>query len=145
MKVKCFCWFYPLIFFLWRVHEVKSYCKEGLEHYQTLEKVFNTIATSSHLHFSSSQVLLSLDKDHDLEEIFLSHRDHIDINHDVYLIKPYFKSMIEKRPRQPNTPLNECGKKLINRSEYDSYFQMSSSMMNTRLEMVKCISAKTTS
>ncbi|GAY45393.1 hypothetical protein CUMW_089150, partial [Citrus unshiu] len=52
------------------------------EYYQTLGEIFNTTTASGHLHFSSSQVPLSSDEDHELEENFLGHGVHVDIEDD---------------------------------------------------------------
>ncbi|ESR49424.1 hypothetical protein CICLE_v10033416mg, partial [Citrus x clementina] len=51
-------------------------------YYQTLGEIFNTTTASGHLHFSSSQVPLSSDEDHELEENFLGHGVHVDIEDD---------------------------------------------------------------
>ena len=49
----------------------------------------------------------------------------------------------KKRSRRPIATSIERGKK--NKSEFDSYFKMASSVMNARMEMVKCKSAESTS
>ncbi|GAY58831.1 hypothetical protein CUMW_189800 [Citrus unshiu] len=87
-------------------------------------------------------LLLSSDEDRELEENFLSHGVHVDIDDDDSM-EPLFETRTEKRPRRPVATSTERGKK--NKSEFDSYFKMASSVMNTRIEMVKCKSAKSTS
>ena len=119
---------------------MKPYRKKGLEHYQTLGEIFNTTTASGHLRFSSSQVPLSSDEDRELEENFLGHGVHVDIEDDDSM-EPLSETRTEKRPRRPIA--TERGKK--NKSEFDSYFKMASSVMNARMEMVKCKSAESTS
>ncbi|KAH9779645.1 hypothetical protein KPL71_007775 [Citrus sinensis] len=114
-----------------RVPVVKPYRKKGLEHYQTLGEIFNTTTASDHLRFSSSQVPLSSDEDRELENNFLGHGVHVDIEDDDSM-EPLSETRTEKRPRQPI-------------SEFDSYFKMASSVMNARMEMIKCKSAESTS
>ncbi|GAY44762.1 hypothetical protein CUMW_084350 [Citrus unshiu] len=125
-----------------RVPGVKPYRKKGLEHYQILGEIFNTTTASGHLRFSSSQVPLSSDEDCELEENFLGHGVHVDIEDDDS-IEPLSETRTEKRPRRPVATSTERGKK--NKSEFDSYFKMASSVMNARMEMVKCKSAESTS
>ena len=79
---------------------VKPYRKKGLEHYQTLGEIFNTTTISGHLRFSSSQVPLSSDEDRELEENFLGHGVHVDIEDDDSM-EPLSETRTEKRPRQP--------------------------------------------
>ncbi|KAH9682422.1 Myb DNA-bind 3 domain-containing protein [Citrus sinensis] len=125
-----------------RVPGVKPYRKKGLEHYQTLGEIFNTTTASGHLCFFSSQVPLSSDEDRELEDKFLGHGVHVDIEDDdsmEHLSEP----KIEKRHRRPVATSTKRGKK--NKSEFDSYFKMTSSVMNARMEMVKCKSAESTS
>ncbi|ESR50647.1 hypothetical protein CICLE_v10033833mg, partial [Citrus x clementina] len=76
------------------------YRKKGLEHYQTLGEIFNTTIASGHLRFSSSQVPLSSDEDRELEENFLGHGVHVDIEDDDSM-EPLSETRTEKRPRQP--------------------------------------------
>ena len=139
IKYILFC-LYTLIFFPQKVSGVKPYRKKGLEHYQTLGEIFNTTTASGHLRFSSSQAPLSLDEDRELEENFLSHGVHVDIEDDDSM-EPLSETRTEKMPRRPIA--TERGKK--NKSEFDSYFKMASSVMNARMEMVKCKSAESTS
>ncbi|KAH9792734.1 hypothetical protein KPL71_004254 [Citrus sinensis] len=65
-----------------RVPGVKSYRKKGFEHYQTLGEIFNTTTAYGHLCFSSNQVPLSSDEDRELEEDYLGHGVHVDIEDD---------------------------------------------------------------
>lgn len=67
---------------------MKSYRKKILEHYQTLREIFNTTTVSGHLHFSSNQVPLSSNEDHELEETFLIHGVYVDIEDDDSM-KPF--------------------------------------------------------
>ncbi|GAY55876.1 hypothetical protein CUMW_167500 [Citrus unshiu] len=83
-----------------RVPVVKPYRKKGLEHYQTLGEIFNTTTASDHLRFSSSQVPLSSDEDRELENNFLGHGVHVDIEDDDSM-EPLSETRTEKRPRQP--------------------------------------------
>ncbi|XP_052291674.1 uncharacterized protein LOC127900563 [Citrus sinensis] len=83
-----------------RVSGVKSYRKKGLEHYQTLGEIFNTTTASGHLRFSFSQVPLSSDEDRELEENFLGHGVHVDIEDDDSM-EPLSEIRTEKIPRQP--------------------------------------------
>ncbi|XP_024038253.1 uncharacterized protein At2g29880 [Citrus clementina] len=115
-----------------RVPGVKLYRKKGLEHYQTLGEIFNTTTASGHLCFSSSQVPLSSDEERELEENFLGHGVHVDIEDDD-LMEPLSETRTEKRPRRPIA--TERGKN--NKSEFDNYFKMASLVMNARMEMVK--------
>ena len=129
-------------FFPQRVPGVNSYRKKGLEHYQTLGEIFNTTTISGHLRFSSSQVPLSSDEDRELEDNFLGHGVHVDIENDdsmEHLSEPRTK----KRHHRPVATSTERGEK--NKSEFDSYFKMASSVMNARMEIVKCKSAESTS
>ncbi|GAY49653.1 hypothetical protein CUMW_120780 [Citrus unshiu] len=123
-----------------RVPVVKPYRKKGLEHYQTLGEIFNTTTASGHLRFLSSQVPLSSNEDCELEENFLGHGVHVDIEDDDSM-EPLSETRTKKRPRRPIA--TERGKK--NKSEFDSYFKMASSVMNARMEMFKCKSAESTS
>ncbi|GAY51646.1 hypothetical protein CUMW_135790, partial [Citrus unshiu] len=90
-----------------RVLEIKSYRKKGLENYQILGEIFNTIIASGHLRFSSNQVPLSSNEDHELEENFLSHGVHVDIKDDVNSMEPFSQSRTGKRPRQPVSTTTE--------------------------------------
>ncbi|KAH9706750.1 hypothetical protein KPL70_012329 [Citrus sinensis] len=109
---------------------VKPYREKGLEHYQTLGEIFNTTTASGHLRFSSSQVPLSSDEDRELEENFLGHGVHVDIEDDDSM-EPLSETRTEKRPRQPIATSTERGKKIR-------------VMMNVRMKMVKCKSAEST-
>ncbi|KAH9734861.1 hypothetical protein KPL71_017538 [Citrus sinensis] len=115
-----------------RVPGVKPYRKKRLEHYQTLGEIFNTTIASGHLRFSSSQVPLSSEEERELEENFLGHGVHVDIEDDDSM-EPVSETRTEKRPRRPIA--TERGKN--NKSEFDSYFKMASLVMNARMEMVK--------
>ena len=84
---------------------------------------------------------MSSDEDRELEENFLSHGVHVDIDDDDSM-EPLFETRTEKRPRRPVATSTERGKK--NKSEFDSYFKMASSVMNVRMKMVKCKSAEST-
>ncbi|KAH9723053.1 hypothetical protein KPL70_006962 [Citrus sinensis] len=114
-----------------RVSGVKSYRKKGLEHYQTLGEIFNTTTASGHLRFSFSQVPLSSDEDRELEENFLGHGVHVDIEDDDSM-EPLSEIRTEKIPRQPIATSTD-------------YFKMASSVMNARMEMIKCKNAESTS
>lgn len=129
-------------FFPRRVPSVKPYRKKLLDHYQTLGEIFNTITTFGYLLVSSSQVPLSSNEDRELEENFLGHGVHIDIEDDDSM-EPLSETRTEKMPCRPIATSTECGKK--NKSEFDIYFKMASSVMNARMEMVKCKSAESTS
>ncbi|KAH9769639.1 hypothetical protein KPL71_012093 [Citrus sinensis] len=125
-----------------RVPGVKPYRKKRLEHYQTLGEIFNTTTAPGHLRFSSSQVPLSSDEDRELEDNFLGHGVHVDIEDDDSM-EPLSETRTEKRHCRLVATSTERGKK--NKSEFDSYFKMASSVMNARMEMVKCKSAESTS
>ena len=142
IKYILFC-LYTLIFFPQRVLGVKSYRKKSLKHYQTLGEIFNTTTTSGHLCFFSYQIPLSSNEDNELEDNFLSHGVHVDVEDDVDSMEPLSESMTGKRPRRLIANSIERGKK--KKSKFDSYFKMVSSLMNARLEMVKCKSAESTS
>ncbi|GAY55212.1 hypothetical protein CUMW_162670 [Citrus unshiu] len=115
---------------------------EYIKHYQTLGEIFNTTTASGHLRFSSSQVPLSSDEDRELEENFLGHGVHVDIEDDDSM-EPLSETRTKKRHRRPVTTSTDRGKK--NKSEFDSYFKMASSVMNARMKMVKCKSTESTS
>ncbi|KAH9779846.1 hypothetical protein KPL71_007861 [Citrus sinensis] len=112
------------------------------EHYQTLGEIFNTTTASGHLRFSSSQVPLFSDEDRELEKKFLGHGVHVYIEDDDSM-EPLSETRTEKRHCRQVATSTERGKK--NKSEFDSYFKMASSVMNARMEMVKCKSAESTS
>ncbi|KAH9716604.1 hypothetical protein KPL71_021516 [Citrus sinensis] len=59
-------------------------------------KIFNTTTASGHLRFSSSQVPLSSDEDRELEENFLGHGVHVDIEDDDSM-KPLSETRTEKK------------------------------------------------
>ncbi|ESR42149.1 hypothetical protein KPL70_017530 [Citrus sinensis] len=89
----------------------------------------------------SHQVLLSSDEDREFEENFLGHGVHVDIEDDDSI-----ESLSDTRTEKGlvgQLQLQLSGKK--NKSEFDNYFKMTSSMMNARMEMVKCKSAESTS
>lgn len=74
--------------------------KKGFEHYQTLGT-----STFGRLSFSSSQVPLSSNEDHELEENFISHGVHADIKDEIDA--PPYESRNGKRPCTPSNMRGE--------------------------------------
>ena len=113
---------------------VKSYRKKGLEHYQTLGEIFNTTTASGHLRFSSTQVLLFSDEDRELEENSL-------VMEFMLILRMMIQWNLFPRLGQKKYLVNQLQLQLSlvkkNKSEFDSYFKMASSVMNARMEMVK--------
>ncbi|GAY58906.1 hypothetical protein CUMW_190410, partial [Citrus unshiu] len=78
------------------VHDHRVPAMKPYHHYQTLGEIFNTTTASGHLRFSSSQVPLSSDEDRELEENFLGHGVHVDIEDDDSM-KPLSETRTEKK------------------------------------------------
>ncbi|KAK2644050.1 hypothetical protein Ddye_019245 [Dipteronia dyeriana] len=63
-----------------RVPTVKPYRKKGLDHYEILEDIFNTTTATEQLSFSSSQVPLPSDEDHEVEKNFINSGVHVNVD-----------------------------------------------------------------
>ena len=77
-----------------------------------------------------------------MEETFLRHGVHVDIEDDDSMELLYEIRIKKGLVSQFQLQLSVVKKK---KSEFDSYFKMASSVMNARLEIVKCKTAESTS
>ncbi|KAH7575436.1 hypothetical protein ACOSQ2_005242 [Xanthoceras sorbifolium] len=102
-----------------KVPAVKPYQKKGLEHYEILKDIFNSITVTAQPHFFSSQVIVLSDDDSEVDDNFINFevdvgKETADVDFDSIEILPKKKN--GKRPSQSIGPSNDRHKK-----KWDSY------------------------
>ncbi|KAK3183259.1 hypothetical protein Dsin_030545 [Dipteronia sinensis] len=133
-----------------RVTAVKPYRKKGLEHYEILGDIFNTITATRQLSFSSSQVHLPSDEDREVEDNFINSGVHVNVDVDagddddsgrVELTEDSNK----KKGKRDRRSIGSSSNRRKNKWEsMDTYFETAKEVMWDRLEKVKAKNAEPT-